>query len=102
MADSEIIFFGNELPKGDIQDTFRKLHLRSKDAKHPLLARFISEATQALRDEVSELPSDIKQQIPAFDSILQWVNMIDLREGPLSGAVQGIVLVAAQVGVYIG
>lgn len=102
MAGFEVIFFGNELPKGDVQDVFRKLHDHSKDASHPLLASFIAEATRTLREEVGQLPSETRQLIPPFDSVLAWADMTQLRESPLCGAVEGVLLVVAQIGAYIG
>ncbi len=102
MADPLVIFFGNEWSKGDLQDVFRTLQKHSKDANHPLLARFIVAATRALRLEVADLPSEIQLQIPPFDSVIQWPAMTPFREGPLCGAVEGVLLVVAQIGAYIG
>lgn len=102
MAASNIIFFGNELPKGDMRATFRGLHNRSKDASHPLLARFIVETTRALREEVSSLTWEAKQHVPPFDTAFAWAEMPLLREGPLNGAVEGALLIMSQIGAYIG
>ena len=102
MSKSEVIYFGNELPKEDLQDVFRKLHLHSKDIRHPLLARFIVESTQAIKEEVCRLPSELRQHIPPFDTILTWAELHDLREGPICGAVDGVLLTIAQIGTYIG
>lgn len=102
MSKLEVIYFGNELPKEDLQDVFRKLHLHSKDRRHPLLARFIAESTQAIKEEARRLPSDLKHIIPPFDTVLTWAEHNDLREGPLCGAVDGVLLTIAQIGTYIG
>ncbi|CAO2648474.1 Nn.00g077410.m01.CDS01 [Neocucurbitaria sp. VM-36] len=102
MSKLEIIYFGNELPKEDLQDVFRKLHLHSKDKRHPLLARFITESTLAIKEEVSRLPSELKHHIPPFETILTWAEHNDLREGPICGAVDGVLLTIAQIGTYIG
>lgn len=102
MSKLEIIYFGNELPNEDIQDLFRNLHLQSKKLAHPLLALFIENATQAVKDEVARLPSELKQLFPPFESVLSWADHIDLRDGLLCGAVMGVLLTIAQVGTYIG
>jgi monodictyphenone polyketide synthase len=102
MSKLEVIYFGNELPKEDLQDVFRRLHNHSKDARHPLLARFIANSTQAIKDEVCRLPSEMNQLIPPFETILSWAENNDLREGLICGAVDGALLTIAQIGTYIG
>lgn len=102
MADPTVVCFGNEWSKGDLRDVFRNLQMHSKDVNHPLLARFIAEATRALRLEIADLPSEVQLQIPPFDSVIQWPEMTPFREGPLCGAVEGVLLIVAQVGAYIG
>jgi hypothetical protein len=102
MTKLEVIYFGNELPKEDLQDVFRKLHLHSKDARHHLLARFIDLSTDAIKEEVRGLSSEIKKHIPPFETILAWAEYDDLREGIISGAVEGALLIMAQVASYIG
>jgi hypothetical protein len=102
MSKFEVNYFGNELPKEDIQDVFRKLHLHSKDAKHPLLARFITQSTQVIKKEVERLPCEVKRHIPPFETILSWAGHDDLRDGLLCGAVIGVLLTIAQIGTYIG
>lgn len=102
MSSLEVIYFGNELPSEDLQDVFRKLHLHSKDARHPLLARFVAESTQAIKEEVMRLPAEIKQHVPPFETILSWAEHNDLRDGVLCGAVLGVLLSIAQIGTYVG
>ncbi|KAH8711843.1 putative polyketide synthase [Phaeosphaeriaceae sp. PMI808] len=102
MSKLEVVYFGNDLPKEDLQDVFRKLHLQSKDARHPLLACFIAKSTKAIKEEVSRLPSEIKRHVPPFETILSWAEHNDLREGLLCGAVMGVLLTIAQIGAYIG
>lgn len=97
----EVICFSNEFPKEDLQDVFRLLHNRSKDRRHPLLARFISEATQAVKDEVTQLPHGLKQLIPPFETLFTWSENTELREGSLCGAVDGVLLVLVQICLYI-
>ncbi|KAG6312782.1 hypothetical protein E4U22_001553, partial [Claviceps purpurea] len=78
-----VIFFGNELPNDDLQTHFRRLHTRSKDRNHPLLARFIDEATLVLKEEISALSTDLGRLIPTFETVLQWSEDANasLREG---------------------
>nr|QZS37281.1 non-reducing polyketide synthase [Talaromyces sp.] len=62
----ELVYFSNEFPREDLQDLFRRLHNHSKDTHHPLLARFIHEATWAVKDEVRRLPTELKQLFPPY------------------------------------
>lgn len=85
-----------------MQDQFRNLHNHAKGKNHPLLSLFISEATRAVRDEIHTLPTELKALIPPFDNIFTWANCTDLREGLLCGAVDGVLLIVAQLATYIG
>ncbi|KAH7396389.1 putative polyketide synthase [Pyrenochaeta sp. MPI-SDFR-AT-0127] len=102
MSKLEVNYFGNEGPKEDLQDLFRELHLHSKDDRHSLLACFIAKSTKVIKEEVSHLPSEIKQHIPPFETILSWAEDNNLRDGLLCGAVGGVLLTIAQIGTYIG
>ncbi|KXT14292.1 hypothetical protein AC579_8422 [Pseudocercospora musae] len=96
------VYFSNEFPKDDLQDIYRGLHKHSKDRNFPLLARFLNEATSAVKDEVSRLPTELKRLIPPFQTLLSWVENKELREGLLCGAIDGVLLIVAQVASYIG
>lgn len=98
----EFVYFSNEFPKDDLQDIYRGLHKHSKDKNFPLLARFLNEATSAVKDEVSRLPTELKRLIPPFQTLLSWVENKELREGLLCGAIDGVLLIVAQVASYIG
>jgi monodictyphenone polyketide synthase len=98
----EIVYFSNEFPKDDLQHLYRNFQNHAKNSDHTILARFIQEATSAIKDEVRRLPTELKQQIPPFETLLSWADRNDLREGPLSGAVDGVLLVIAQIAAYIG
>ncbi|RMZ83617.1 hypothetical protein DV738_g925, partial [Chaetothyriales sp. CBS 135597] len=98
----ELIYFSNEFPKEDLRDVFRLLHNHSKNARNTLLAQFLTEATRAVKDEVRRLPSELKQLIPPFQTLLSWVENTELREGLLCGSIDGVLLVIAQIGSYIG
>jgi monodictyphenone polyketide synthase len=97
----DVIYFSNEFPKEDLQDVFRQLHVKSKDHCHPLLAQFMLEATKAIKHEITELPSRTKQLIPPFATLDSWAENQELREGPLCGAIDGVLLILAQISLYI-
>jgi monodictyphenone polyketide synthase len=97
----EVIYFSNEFPKEDLQDVFRQLHNKSKDRRHRLLAQFISEATRAIKQEVEQLPSGLRHLIPPFETLVAWAENKELREGQLCGAIDGVLLVLAQLSLYI-
>lgn len=96
------IYFHNDFPKGDLQDQLRRLQNHSKDKKHPILAQFIHQATQAVKEEVQNLPTELKSIIPPFDNICTWAADEELREGLLCGAVDGVLLIVVQLATYIG
>ncbi|KAI1810485.1 ketoacyl-synt-domain-containing protein [Poronia punctata] len=98
----KVLYFSNEHPHGEIQHFFRKLHTHSKDRNHPTLARFIDEATIAIRDEVRQLPAFLRDLIPHFESILNFGDWTELRNGPFSGAIDGVLLCIAEIGSLIG
>ncbi|KAF2272823.1 putative polyketide synthase [Westerdykella ornata] len=98
----ELVYFGNEFPREDLQDVFRRLHNYSKDRHYPVLARFIHEATWAIKDEVRRLPNELKQLFPPFDTVLAWAENSELREGLICGAVDGVLLIVVQLATYIG
>lgn len=97
----EVVYFSNEFPKEDLGDIFRQLHLRSKDSGHHVLARFIEEASKAVKNEVQKLPLNLRQLIPHFETVSAWSENKELREGLLCGAVDGALLVFAQLSLYI-
>ncbi|KKK15179.1 hypothetical protein P175DRAFT_0472734 [Aspergillus ochraceoroseus IBT 24754] len=98
----KLLYFSNEFPKDDLQDLYRHLHNHSKDRQHPLLARFIEEATLALRDEVRQISMSLKALMPAFETVLNLVDYPDLRKGPLCGSIEGVLLCVLEIGTLIG
>lgn len=101
-SNMELVYFSNEFPREDLQDLFRRIHNHSKDRQHPLLAQFLSEATWAVKDEIRRLPTELKQLIPPFETILAWAEHTELREGLICGAVDGVLLIVIQLATYIG
>lgn len=98
----KIIHFSNEFPYDDKQKLFRELHSHSKDRNHPVLAHFLEEATRAVREEIRLLPSALKATIPPFESILNFVDFVELSKGPLNGSVDGVLLCIVELGSFIG
>ena len=98
----DVVYFSNEFPKEDLQDLFRRLHNHSKDKRRPILARFINEATWAVKDEARRLPTELKKLIPPFEDVLSWAENTELREGLICGAIDGVLLIVVQLATYIG
>lgn len=98
----KLVYFSNEFPHDDLQNLLRGLHQHSKDRRHPILARFLEEATLAIRDEVRQLPTALKALIPPFESILHFADFADLRKGQLCGSIDGILLCTVELGTLIG
>ena len=101
-AKMKLVYFSNEFPRDDLQDLFRKIHQHSKDRRHPILARFLEEATLAIRDEVRQLPTALRALIPPFETILDFSDFANLRKGQLCGSIDGILLCTVELGTFIG
>lgn len=97
----ELVYFSNEFPRHDLQTLFRRVHHHSKNKELSTLAHFIDEATWAVKDEVRRLPTELKQLVGRFETLLSWAENIELREGLISGAVDGVLLIVAQIAIYI-
>jgi monodictyphenone polyketide synthase len=97
-----LAYFSNEFPHDDVQDLSRRLHIHSKDINRHILARFLDYATLALRDEIRGLPARSRALIPPFQTILNLANYPELREGPLSGSIDGILLCVIELALFIG
>jgi hypothetical protein len=98
----KLLYFSNEFPHDDLQTVFDELHTHSKNRRHHILARFLDEATIALRDEIKQLPTALKALIPPFETISNLINYPDLRKGQLCGSIDGILLCTVQIGTLIG
>lgn len=95
-------YFGNEFPHDDLKDLLRGLHVHTKDLRYTTLARFIREATLAIRDEVRLLPTILRVLVPPFETIFNLADHGALRNGPLAGAIDGVLLCAVQLAAFIG
>ncbi|KAL2830748.1 hypothetical protein BDW59DRAFT_169946 [Aspergillus cavernicola] len=98
----KLLYFSNEFPKDDLQGLFRRVHNHTKDRRHPILARFIDEATLAVRDEVRQLSTSLKSLVPAFETVLNLADYPDLRIGPLGGSLEGVLLCVLEIATVIG
>ncbi|KAF2844835.1 putative polyketide synthase [Plenodomus tracheiphilus IPT5] len=96
-----VIYFSNEFQFEELPNVFRGIHQRSKSRNHPVLARFLQDGSVAIRDEVRQLPTELRRLVPTFETILTFVNFTDLRKGPLSGSVDGLLLCIAEIGTLI-
>lgn len=98
----DLVYFSNEFPSDDLSYLFRRLHNQSKHRTHSILARFLHEATQTLREEVSQLRADLAHLVPTFESVTSLAAETELRKGPLSGSIDGVLLCVLQLATYIG
>ena len=98
----KFVHFHNEFPNDDLKDLYRRLLNHSKDKKHLILAGFLDEATSVIREEVRKLPRALKDLVPPFESILNFVDHESLRKGPLGGSVEGLLLCVLEIATFIG
>lgn len=97
----EVAYFSNEFPKEDLRATLRHLSVLSRDRSYPLLARFIQEATRAVKQEIARLPSKLQRLFGPFETLYSWADDSELREGVLCGAVDGVLLIVVQLSAYL-
>lgn len=98
----QVLHFSNEFPHDDLNDLFRRLHVHSTRKTHHVLSNFIAEATHALRDEVRQLPTNLRDLVPPFESILDISDDSTLKQGPLGAAVEGMLLCVVHIASLIG
>lgn len=97
-----LAYFSNEFPHDDLKDLLRHLHVHSRDIRYPTLARFIHQATLAVHEEVRLLPVNLRMLVPSFETVFNLADHAALRNGPLGGAVDGMLLCAVQLATLIG
>ena len=101
-SNMKLVYFSNEFPNGDLQEVLRRLHVHSRDRRHTVLARFIDEATSAIREEVRRLPTALRVLVPPFETVFNFAEDNELRKGPLCGSIEGVLLCAVELGTFIG
>lgn len=99
---AKIVHFSNEILHDDLKDTLRLLYRHSKDGKYPSLARFIQEATLVVRHEVRLLPTTLRTLVPPIETVFDLYNHEELRNGPLGGTIEAVLLCASQLATFIG
>nr|POE56475.1 atrochrysone carboxylic acid synthase [Quercus suber] len=97
----DFVYCSNEFPREDLVVIFRRLQKLSKASNHRFLGHFLAEATYEVKQEICRLPGELRSLFAPFNSILEWAELQTLRDGPLCGAVDGVLLVVVQVATYI-
>ncbi|KAK8104435.1 uncharacterized protein PG998_011468 [Apiospora kogelbergensis] len=100
---ARLFLFSHELPSGDVQDLFRRLHRYAKSPNYPFLARFLGTCVSLLREEVQKLPRRQRESVPPFSDVAtlgsEWEH---LRNGQLGGAWEGAFVCIYELGMLIG
>ncbi|KAI1159633.1 hypothetical protein F5B18DRAFT_576973 [Nemania serpens] len=96
-----LLYFSNEFPHDDLSSLTRHLLLRSRDVRHPHLARFLHETTEAIQAEVRQLSPSLRNLVDPFQVVLEFADRQQLRKGPLGASIDGVLLVAVQLGTLI-
>ncbi|AEO66245.1 polyketide synthase [Thermothielavioides terrestris NRRL 8126] len=99
---TKVAFFGTDFPNDDVLQLLRKLHICTQDRRYPVVTRFIDEVNRAIRDEVRQLPGELRSLMPHFQSVLHLWEDTKLRQGPLGGSVDGTLLCVLQLASFIG
>ncbi|KAG2001528.1 hypothetical protein GB937_010070 [Aspergillus fischeri] len=97
----QTVWFGNEFPNDDLKDLFRRLHQHSKDRRFRLLSVFLDESTAILKEEVANLPQQLQELVPHFDTACT-LPEVDFRQGPLGAAMESALLTILELGMLIG
>ncbi|KAI1877586.1 hypothetical protein JX265_003594 [Neoarthrinium moseri] len=98
----KIGYFSNEFPHDDLKTLCRRLYKHSKDKRYTLLARFIHEATLAVRDEIRQLPAQLRGLVKPFETAFDLADDTVLRSGALGGSIDGVLLCVVQLSIFIG
>lgn len=97
-----LVYFSNEFPSEDLSYLLGRLHIHSKHHSHPILGRFLDEASRALREEVGKLRAELSILVPEFETVTALARESELRKGPLCTSIDGVLLCVLQLGMYIG
>ncbi|KAF4219428.1 hypothetical protein CNMCM6457_003033 [Aspergillus fumigatiaffinis] len=98
---AQTVWFGNEFPSDDLKDLFRRLHQHSKDRRFRLLSVFLDESTAILKEEVANLPQQLRELVPHFDTACTLAE-VDFRQGALGAAMESALLTILELGMLIG
>ncbi|KAF4553280.1 Atrochrysone carboxylic acid synthase-like protein [Elsinoe fawcettii] len=96
-----LLYFTNDISEDDLLASIRRIVVQSRTQKHAVLAAFLREATLAIKQEIKQLPADLRATIPPFDSVTQFVQYPLLMSGPLRGSIEGVRLALAEIGLYL-
>ncbi|KAK9425979.1 putative Non-reducing polyketide synthase 8 [Seiridium unicorne] len=100
-SNMKLLYFSNEFPHDDLAGLARNLTILSKQRRHAHLARFLDNATGAVRGEVRLLPSSLRTEVPPFDSVFDFIEHTNLQKGELGASVDGVLLIVVQLGTLI-
>ncbi|KAI3322973.1 polyketide synthase [Xylariaceae sp. AK1471] len=106
MTRAKVLYFSGEIPQGDPEgdqrDLFRKLHLLSKERRHPILTSFLETVTISLKGECHGLSRSQKDLIPTFESVLDLTDhVVQLRKTPVGSAIERVLVFVFQLGSFI-
>lgn len=99
---TNLVYFSNEFPGDDLKDLFRRLQRHSKDKRFRILASFLEECTEVIKEEARKLPQQLQDFLPPFQTLLSLVDDSQFRRGPLGGALESALLCVLQIGLFIG
>ncbi|KAJ6010630.1 polyketide synthase [Penicillium sp. IBT 35674x] len=75
-----------EPPSGhDFSSLCHKLRTQSRTPSHRILRWLLSESTTILRDEFRRLSTELKSDLPPFQSVLDVIQTYNWQAGPLAG-----------------
>lgn len=89
---AHVYFFSGEIPQGDpegdMAEVFRKVRTLSHAAGNEDLGRFLRQATNAIREEIFELPKNVQDTLPWVGNILDWTHhVVALRNTGIGGSI---------------
>lgn len=96
-----IVCFAHGLPENSLH-LFRQIRTQSKIRDHSTLRDFISHTTLVLREEIRNLPEELRSQLPPFENALDLVEWQNWERGPLAGALGGVLRCLLHISSFIG
>lgn len=97
-----LFYFPSGFPKDDLQELFRLIRRQSKTKEHAILRDFLEHATCTLNEEVRRLPGSLRSVLPPLGNALDLVELSISQQGPLVGAVEGVLSCLLYIGSLIG